>query len=112
MESEFYVCSRRTIMDGEVVTLAPRFFQDDSIPGFRACGPFEISASREAVMVHYARFVSVRELEQFEDALRHARDIFVVLSGLPAGSASAYPAVPKRIGGQAADGREEVGLGK
>lgn len=50
-----YMSSRRTICDGEVVTFATEFKEHDGpFGGHDAAGPFEVSASREGVMVHRA----------------------------------------------------------
>ena len=48
--------SRRTVMSGEVVTFATAFERTEGVfgPVYSATGPFEVSASRDAVMVHRA----------------------------------------------------------
>lgn len=67
------MCSRRTINDGEVVTFATDFEKNHHVfPGFDSCGPFEISASRNAVMVHRASCSDTEGLEALIQALRLA----------------------------------------
>ncbi|MCA3005717.1 MAG: hypothetical protein IOD15_10195 [Phycisphaerales bacterium] len=58
---ELRCSSRITIMDGEVVTFATRFNQVEGVlgPAWEAAGPFEVSASRNAVVVHRAEGQSV-----------------------------------------------------
>lgn len=53
---DVYASSRRTIMSGEVVTFATGFREEDGVFGVShdATGPFDVSASRDAVMVHRA----------------------------------------------------------
>lgn len=53
---DILMSSRRTICSGEVVTFATEFEPWDSAFGkaYRATGPFDVSASREAVMVRRA----------------------------------------------------------
>jgi len=52
---------RHTIMDGRVVTFAMDFKKGDGIFGdsFDAVGPFEISASRNMVVVHKANITEL-----------------------------------------------------
>lgn len=55
MATPIYMSSRRTICDGEVVTFATGFEPHNGpFGGHDAKGPFEVSASREGVMVHAA----------------------------------------------------------
>ena len=66
---------RITICDGEVVTFAKAF---DSRPGafgelHEACGPYEVSASRNAVVVHRADLSSDEAVEDFIAAVREAQ---------------------------------------
>jgi hypothetical protein len=61
---QVFLSSRRTVMSGEVVTFAARFEPWDSAFGkaYRAVGPFNVSASRDAVMVHHAECKSAEEV--------------------------------------------------
>jgi hypothetical protein len=60
MNMEVLMSSRRTVMSGEVVTFATEFEPWDSAFGvaYRAKGPFDVSASRDAVCVHRAECAS------------------------------------------------------
>ena len=60
--------SRHTIMDGMVVTVATEFTDDD-----KARGPFEVSASRNAVMVHWATCRTEWEIDALIEALKVAK---------------------------------------
>ena len=67
--------TRHTIMSGEVVTFAMGF---SSRPGafgdlHEAKAPFEVSASRDAVVVHHASLGSDEALERFIEAVREAQ---------------------------------------
>ena len=63
---KIYQSSRRTIMDGEVVTFATGFEGfGGTLQVYKANGPFEISASREMVMVHRAYFNTSESFEFF-----------------------------------------------
>lgn len=66
--------SRPTIMDGKVVTYSTAFRQSEGIfgPEYEAAGHFEVSASRNAVMVHRASIASKEELEALIEALNRA----------------------------------------
>jgi hypothetical protein len=65
---DILMSSRRTVCDGEVVTFATEFVTRDSpLGGNDAHGPFEVSASRSAVMVHYA---DCRDADQTAALLR------------------------------------------
>jgi hypothetical protein len=66
---------RPTIIDGEVVTFALGF---SSKPGpfgdvYSAEGPFEVSGSRNTVIVHRAYLGSDEAVERFIEALRAAQ---------------------------------------
>lgn len=68
-----YQTQRHTIMDGVVVTYATAFHPERGAFGrsWDARGPFEISASRNAVMVHRAELTAAT-LPLFMDAMRLA----------------------------------------
>lgn len=69
------VSHRPTIMDGEVVTFATEFEEKDGLIGgksYRALGPFEISASRNCVMVHRASLRGAEYFDAFLEALAMA----------------------------------------
>lgn len=69
--------SRRTIMDGEVVTLATRFEEKPGVfgPIQEAAGPFEVSASRNRIYVHSASLASDESVELLITALRQAQEV-------------------------------------
>lgn len=87
-----YCSSRRTIIDGEVVTFSTKFAEGGG--GHSAIGPFEISASRNAVMVHYANLASQEYLNAFEQAMKHASTAMFRIKDAGAGAASLYPNEP------------------
>jgi hypothetical protein len=66
---------RHTIMDGEVVTFATDFSQTKGVfgPIDKAEGPFEVSASRNAVLVHHAELCSDTDVAQFLEAVQAAK---------------------------------------
>lgn len=66
---------RPTICDGKVVTFAEGF--EDKGPGIFGrnedpTGPYEISASRNAVIIHSAEFRSAEDAEKCIEAIRAA----------------------------------------
>lgn len=63
-----------TIMDGKVVTFATKFTKQGYGPFQtpQALGPFEVSASRNAVMVHRAECKTPEQVEALIDAIRQA----------------------------------------
>jgi hypothetical protein len=65
---------RPTIMDGRVTTFAESFEEYDSAFGksYPARGPYEVSASRNAVIVHRAEITSQADAEKFIEAFRAA----------------------------------------
>lgn len=68
--------SRPTIMSGEVIEFATGFSEEGNGPFgtvFRSTGPFEISSSRDAVMVHRAELQSDEDVAKFLYALECAR---------------------------------------
>ena len=66
--------SRRTVMSGEVVTFALEFEPWEPAFGtaYRALGPFEVSASRDAVIVHRAECRDADDLALLIEALKRA----------------------------------------
>lgn len=73
MSTPIYMSSRRTICDGEVVTFATRFEPHDGpFGGYDAKGPFEVSASREGVVVHAAYCRSSEASTTLAEALKMA----------------------------------------
>lgn len=67
--------SRPTICDGEVVTFAASFDVREGLIGklTEARGPFEVSASRNAVCVHRAELRSDEDVASFLEAIEEAR---------------------------------------
>lgn len=63
-------CSRITVMDGEVVTLAPGFFEGRGAfgPRYGVFGPWEISISKKTIIVK-GELESEKELSDFRKAL-------------------------------------------
>lgn len=73
--------ARHTIMDGKVVTYSTSFEGDGEFPhGKDATGYFEISASRNCVMVHRATIKSGCQLETFKAAIEIANRMHCELS--------------------------------
>ncbi len=72
---------RPTIMDGKVITFAPSFSGDGSFANsHKAEGCFEISASRNAVMVHRCSIGSHKnKFEDFIKAMNEAWEAHRVL---------------------------------
>ena len=66
--------SRRTVMSGEVVTFSTAFTPWDSVFGkaWKAVGNFEVSASRDAVVIHHAECKSMEEVDELVEAIRRA----------------------------------------
>ena len=98
MSKKIHMCSRRTIMDGEVVTIAPAF-ASASWKNYLARGAFEVSASCNAVMVHHAELRDVETISQFNRAIQVAGEVFAVLrrSSHLGVVASKYPSEPTEI---------------
>lgn len=67
--------SRITIMDGEVTTFALGFSSRPGVFGehHEAQAPFEVSASRNTIMVHRADLGSDEAVELFIEAVRAAQ---------------------------------------
>lgn len=64
-------CGRLTICDGEVVTFATGFSGERGVFGesYRATGNFEVSASRNAVVVHRAECREASDVGLLVDAI-------------------------------------------
>ena len=90
--------SRRTVMDGEVVTLATAFKAKGTgaFASHEACGPFEVSASRNAVMVHRAETCGPEACDALLAAIRAAESIRedLAASYRGGGAPSRYPSEP------------------
>lgn len=90
--------SRRTIQDGEVVTFAESFARRKGVFGDRRepFGAFEVSASRNAVVVHRARALTPNEVEALIDAIRAAEYVRHHLAQYRrrSGEPSHYPETP------------------
>lgn len=89
--------SRRTVMSGEVVTFATVFEPWDSAFGaaYRAKGPFEVSASRDAVIVHHAQCATAEQMAALVVALQCAEGVRVALEPhWRGGHPSQYPNKP------------------
>lgn len=69
---------RPTIMSGKVVTFATSFRQEDGLIGMSdvAQGPFEVSVSRDAVIVHHADCRTPESVDALIEALRLAKEQF------------------------------------
>jgi len=74
--------SRRTVMSGEVVTFATAFERTDCAFGaiYEALGPFDVSASRDAVIVHRAECTSAAESEALAEAVACAEAVRAMLA--------------------------------
>jgi hypothetical protein len=94
---KLYMSSRRTIMSGEVVTFATGFHEHEGEWGPRcdATGPFEVSASRDAVIVHRAECRSLQQMTALIKALTLAEKARITLAPTWRGGAeSKYPSLP------------------
>jgi hypothetical protein len=62
---------RPTIMDGRVIQIATGFEEREAVFGklYKATGPFEVSASRNAVVVHRAELRDEESLALFLEAV-------------------------------------------
>lgn len=96
MATPIYMSSRRTICDGEVVTFATGFEPHNGpFGGHDAKGPFEVSASREGVMVHAAYCRSSEASAALAEAVRMAERARASLTDTwRGGCPSKYPAEP------------------
>lgn len=98
--------SRRTIMSGEVVTVSTAFEEWDSAfgPAWRATGLFEVSASRDAVVVHRAECRTDEESDALIAAIRCANAAREKLAPTWRGGAeSMFPAEPTECADPAAE---------
>ena len=79
---QIMMSSRRTIMDGEVVTFATSFNRRDGVFGavYEAEGPFRVSASRDAVVVHRASCASKQESAALLEAIICAESVRTALA--------------------------------
>lgn len=92
--------SRRTICDGEVVTFATAFEPWDSVFGkaYRAIGPFDVSASRKAVMVHRAECKTQEQSDALLRAINAAEKVRIALEPhWRGGYPSQYPEAPTAL---------------
>ena len=101
---KIYACSRRTITDGEVVTYATDFRKSQHSGGYDPFGPFEISASRNAVIVHRATIKHPEDVAAVSQALAAAYAAMMIIPQR-AGSSSVFPSTPTEL--QAAKGGGE-----
>lgn len=94
-----YMCSRRTIMDGEVVTFATGF-RPPSKGAYEPTGPFEVSASRNQVIVHRAWLSTPEQHGCFIAAVNAAYAAMWALriGGHHGGAPSKYPSKPTIAG--------------
>lgn len=94
------MCSRRTIMSGEVVTFASDFERRDSgfCESYKALGNFEVSASRDAVIVHRADCRTEEEVGLLLLAISEAEKVRKHLEPYyRGGEPSKYPDTPTEI---------------
>lgn len=79
---------RHTIMSGKVVTYATGFREEPGVfgPLQHATGPFEVSASRDAVIVHRAECVTGDAVSALLVAINTARNIAANLARSDQGS--------------------------
>lgn len=75
--SDVMMTSRRTIMSGEVVTFSTAFDERDSAFGkaYDATGFFEVSASRDAVIVHKADCQNAEQVATLLRAIEGAEHV-------------------------------------
>lgn len=88
-------CSRITICDGEVVTFAEGFEMRDGIlgPFYEAIGPYEISVSRNQVMVHRATLMDGTQCAAAAHAIRECAAIMPLLEA----GAMRFPREPVEV---------------
>ena len=102
--------SRRTIMSGEVVTFATSFEPWNSAFGkaYRAAGPFDVSASRDMVMVHHAGCETAEQTDALLRAIRAAENVRRALEPYwRGGHPSQYPEAPTIVRERVEDGERE-----
>jgi hypothetical protein len=91
-------------MDGKVVTYSTSFEGDGKFPnGKDATGHFEISASRNCVMVHRATIQTDRQLETFKRAIDIANRMHCELAACDGWPEWSQPNVPDE--GQLPEGK-------
>ena len=96
----YMYCSRITIMSGEVVTFAERFVQREGIlgPAWDAAGCFEVSASRDAVVVHRAECRSETQIAALLAAVKDAEHAMGCLRSKPwLNTTPLYPREPREV---------------
>ncbi len=73
-ETQIAKSERPTIMSGKVITFATGFRQEKGLLGPRdePEGPFEISVSRDALMVHRAECQTPEQVDSLVEAIRLA----------------------------------------
>lgn len=101
--------SHRTVMSGEVVTFSTAFTPWDSAFGkaWKAAGNFEVSASRDAVVVHHAECKSTDEVNELVEAIRRAGLARVMLEPTWRGGApSMFPEEPTACEATRTEGKE------
>lgn len=94
---QILMCSRRTVMSGEVVTFATEFEEKEGVFGsmYSARGPFDVSASRDAVMVHRAECKTAAESAALTEAIEFAEAARAQLSpDWRGGRESLFPGEP------------------
>lgn len=79
LDSPIQKHSRPTIMDGEVITYSTVFIEEDGVFGksHRAIGTFEISVSRNRLMVHHCTLRNRVDFEMFSRAMGEAMNEFL-----------------------------------
>ena len=94
---QILMSSRRTVMSGEVVTFATEFERTDGAFGavYEARGPFAVSASRDAVIVHRAECATPAESSALAEAVFCAEAVRATLAPhWRGGHPSQFPDVP------------------
>ncbi len=94
---QILMSSRRTVMSGEVVTFATEFKELDGAfgPVYDALGPFEVSASRDAVIVHRAECTTADCAAALVEAVLNAEAVRASLAPhWRGGHPSLYPNAP------------------
>jgi len=91
-----YRSSRPTIMSGEVVTFATGFNQSKGVfgPSYEPTGPFDVSASRDAVIVHRAECRDAESVAALCLVLEEAAQAMACLNARGFCSGSLYPREP------------------
>lgn len=100
MSMPVLMSSRRTIMSGEVVTFSTAFEKESGAFGdlYEATGIFEVSASRDAVMVHHADCRCATDTIVLLLAIQEAEKVRRSLQGTwRGGQPSMYPEAPTPV---------------